>query len=109
MRLSASPGRSSGCGSSSRSAGDRRRRRLDGRPPRRRSGQGRGSCACRARKGQALTLAEREAPPGAIVVCDADLDGDLRPLAAAEAGLAIAVFAERQGGASGSRRRLPVP
>jgi Glycosyl transferase family 2 len=52
-------------------------------------------------KGQALTLAEREAPPGAIVVCDADLDGDLRPLAAAEAGLAIAVFAERQGGGFG--------
>ena len=52
-------------------------------------------------KGQALTLAEREAPPGAIVVCDADLDGDLRPLAAAEGGLAIAVFAERQGGGLG--------
>ena len=52
-------------------------------------------------KGQALTLAEREAPPGAIAVCDADLDGDLRPLAAVEAGLAIAVFAERQGGGFG--------
>jgi glycosyltransferase involved in cell wall biosynthesis len=52
-------------------------------------------------KGQALTLAEREAPPGAIVVCDADLAGDLRPLAAADGGLAIAVFAERQGGGFG--------
>ena len=52
-------------------------------------------------KGQALTLAEREAPPGPILVCDADLDGDLRPLASAEGGLAIAVFAERQGGGFG--------
>ena len=52
-------------------------------------------------KGQALTLAEREAPPGAILVCDADLDGDLRPLASGEGGLAIAVFTERQGGGFG--------
>ncbi len=52
-------------------------------------------------KGQALTLAEREAPPGDILVCDADLDGDLRPLASAEADLAIAVFSERQGGGFG--------
>ena len=56
-------------------------------------------------KGQALTLAEREAPPGAILVCDADLDGDLRPLASADAGLAIAVFAERQGGGFGIAKR----
>ncbi|HEV2902197.1 MAG TPA: glycosyltransferase [Gaiellaceae bacterium] len=52
-------------------------------------------------KGQALTLAECEAPPGAILVCDADLDGDLRPLASAEGGLVIAAFAERQGGGFG--------
>ena len=32
-------------------------------------------------KGQALTLAERAAPPGALLLCDADLRGDLRPLA----------------------------
>ena len=49
-------------------------------------------------KGQALTLAERAAPPGSLLVCDADLDGDLRPLLEVDAALAIAVFAERQGG-----------
>jgi hypothetical protein len=52
-------------------------------------------------KGQALTLAEREAPAGALLLADADLAGDLRPLADAEADLAIAVFAERQGGGLG--------
>jgi Glycosyl transferase family 2 len=52
-------------------------------------------------KGQALTLAEREAPPGPLLVCDADLDGDLAPLADADADLAIAIFAERQGGGFG--------
>jgi hypothetical protein len=57
-------------------------------------------------KGQALTLAEREAPPGALVMCDADLRGDLRPLAAGGADLAIAAFAERQGGGFGVAKRL---
>ncbi|MGH2920669.1 MAG: glycosyltransferase [Gaiellaceae bacterium] len=52
-------------------------------------------------KGQALTLAEREAPAGALVLCDADLTGDLRPLVKAEADLAIAGFSERQGGGFG--------
>jgi hypothetical protein len=56
-------------------------------------------------KGQALTLAEREAPAGALLVCDADLDGDLTPLAEADADLAIAVFAERQGGGFGIAKR----
>jgi glucosyl-3-phosphoglycerate synthase len=56
-------------------------------------------------KGQALTLAEREAPDGALVVCDADLEGDLAPLADADADLAIAVFAERQGGGFGLAKR----
>src|SRR3954452_2378557 len=45
-------------------------------------------------KGQALTLAELAAPPGAIVLADADLVGDLRPLADSEADLAVAAFAE---------------
>ncbi len=49
-------------------------------------------------KGQALTLAEREAPPGALLLCDADLAGDLAPLLDDGADLAIAAFAERQGG-----------
>jgi hypothetical protein len=61
-------------------------------------------------KGQALTLAEREAPPGPLVLADADLTGDLRPLAAAPADLAIAAFERRVGGgfglAKGVARRL---
>jgi hypothetical protein len=56
-------------------------------------------------KGQALTLAEREAPDGALLVCDADLEGDLAPLAEADADLAIAVFPERQGGGFGLAKR----
>ena len=61
-------------------------------------------------KGQALTLAEREAPAGALLLCDADLQGDLRPLADADADLAVATFSEREGGgfgvAKGAARRL---
>ncbi|HWN20652.1 MAG TPA: glycosyltransferase [Gaiellaceae bacterium] len=61
-------------------------------------------------KGQALTLAEREAPPGALLLCDADLHGDLRPLLESEADLAIACFTRRQGGgfglAKGAARHL---
>jgi Glycosyl transferase family 2 len=56
-------------------------------------------------KGQALTLAERSAPPGALLVCDADFVGDLRPLGEAGADLAIAVFAEQQGGGFGIAKR----
>ena len=56
-------------------------------------------------KGQALTLAEHEAPPGPLVLCDADLRGDLRPLAEDGADLAIAAFAERLGGGFGVAKR----
>jgi hypothetical protein len=52
-------------------------------------------------KGQALSAAERSAPPGALLLCDADLIGDLRPLAAADADVAVARFAEREGGGFG--------
>jgi hypothetical protein len=52
-------------------------------------------------KGQALTLGERAAADGPLVVCDADLVGDLRPLVESNADLAIASFAERQGGGFG--------
>ena len=57
-------------------------------------------------KGQALSAAERAAPPGALLLCDADLDGDLRPLAdaAPEDGIAVARFAERVGGGFGIAR-----
>jgi hypothetical protein len=52
-------------------------------------------------KGQALSLAEREAGPGALLLSDADLEGDLAPLLEAGADVAIAGFAERAGGGFG--------
>lgn len=52
-------------------------------------------------KGQALTLAEREAPPGGLLLCDADLRGDLGPLLEGGADVTIAAFARRQGGGFG--------
>jgi hypothetical protein len=55
-------------------------------------------------KGQALTLAERAARPGAILLCDADLRGDLTPLAEAGGDLVVAAFARKQGGGFGLAR-----
>ena len=52
-------------------------------------------------KGQALTLAEREAPAGPVLLCDADVHGALAPLLASGADLTVAAFAERQGGGFG--------
>jgi hypothetical protein len=52
-------------------------------------------------KGQALTLGEQAAPSGSIVLADADLVGDLAPLAGTGDDLAIAAFAERRGGGFG--------
>ncbi|MFL5967500.1 MAG: glycosyltransferase family 2 protein [Gaiellaceae bacterium] len=52
-------------------------------------------------KGQALSAAERAAPPGRLLVCDADLRGDLRPLLAGAADLEIAAFTRRIGGGFG--------
>lgn len=51
-------------------------------------------------KGQALTVAERSCPPGSLLLCDADLSGDLRPLVehlASGVDLVIASFARRSG------------
>jgi Glycosyl transferase family 2 len=56
-------------------------------------------------KGQALTLAGAAAPAGRLLLCDADLAGDLRPLVESPADLAVAVFAERQGGGLGIVKR----
>jgi len=56
-------------------------------------------------KGQALTLAEREAGPGPLLLCDADLEGDLEPLVEDGADLAVAAFRERQGGGLGIAKR----
>jgi hypothetical protein len=52
-------------------------------------------------KGQALALAEREAAPGPLLLCDADIAGDLRPLLGSGADLTIAVFTRREGGGVG--------
>ena len=56
-------------------------------------------------KGQALTLAERAADDGPLILCDADLAGDLRPLVEDGADLAIAALVERQGGGFGIVKR----
>jgi Glycosyl transferase family 2 len=56
-------------------------------------------------KGQALALAEREAGPGPLLLCDADLEGELAPLIDARADLAVAKFRERQGGGFGIAKR----
>ena len=56
-------------------------------------------------KGQALALGERVAPRGPLLLCDADLHGDVRPLVEAEADLVVAAFAERHGGGFGIAKR----
>jgi hypothetical protein len=57
-------------------------------------------------KGQALSAAERAAPPGMLLLCDADLRGDLRPLLAGDADVAVASFARREGGGFGIAKRV---
>jgi hypothetical protein len=53
-------------------------------------------------KGQALSAAERAAAPGALLLLDADLRGDVRALAAVRAGgLRVARFTRREGGGLG--------
>jgi hypothetical protein len=53
-------------------------------------------------KGQALSAAERAATPGALLLLDADLRGDVRALAAGRAGgLRVARFTRREGGGLG--------
>ena len=61
-------------------------------------------------KGQALTLGERVANQGDLLLCDADLRGDLRPLLEGDGDMTVAAFARKQGGgfgiAKGIARRL---
>jgi Glycosyl transferase family 2 len=57
-------------------------------------------------KGQALSAAERAAPPGRLLLCDADLDGDLSRLVNGGGDLAVAAFAERVGGGFGLTKRV---
>ena len=53
-------------------------------------------------KGQALSAAERAAQPGALLLLDADVRGDVRRLCANSAqGLRVARFARREGGGLG--------
>jgi glycosyltransferase involved in cell wall biosynthesis len=58
-------------------------------------------CLPRRGKGQALTLAERTCGEGALLLCDADVEGDLGPLVESGADLAVARFARRVGGGLG--------
>ena len=57
-------------------------------------------------KGQALSAAERAAPPGRLLLCDADLAGDLTRLGNSGGDLAVAAFAERVGGGFGIAKRV---
>jgi len=57
-------------------------------------------------KGQALSAGERAAPPGRLLLCDADLTGDLAPLVRSGADLTVAAFAERIGGGFGIVKRI---
>ena len=58
-------------------------------------------------KGQALTLGERVASEGDLLLCDADLRGDLRPLLTDDAELTVAAFARKQGGGFGLAKGSP--
>jgi hypothetical protein len=55
-------------------------------------------------KGQALSAAERAAPPGPLLLVDADVRGDLTPLPGE--GLRVARFARREGGGFGLAKRV---
>jgi hypothetical protein len=57
-------------------------------------------------KGEALSAAERAAPPGPLLLCDADLRGSLAPLAGGDADLVVAAFSRRSGGGFGIAKRI---
>ena len=57
-------------------------------------------------KGQALSAAERAAPPGRLLLCDADLSGELAPLLEGDGELNVAAFAERVGGGFGLAKHV---
>jgi hypothetical protein len=56
-------------------------------------------------KGEALSAAERAAPAGPLLLCDADLSGSLAPLTESGADVAVAAFARRIGGGFGLAKR----
>ena len=57
-------------------------------------------------KGEALSAGERAAPPGPLLLCDADLRGSLAPLADKDADLVVAAFSRRTGGGFGIVKRV---
>jgi len=57
-------------------------------------------------KGEALSAGERAAPPGPVLLVDADLRGSLRQLAESDADLAVAAFTRRVGGGFGLAKRV---
>lgn len=57
-------------------------------------------------KGESLSAGERAAPPGPLLLVDADLRGSLLPLTASGADLAVAVFSRRVGGGFGIAKRV---
>ena len=57
-------------------------------------------------KGQALSAAERAAPPGRLLLCDADLEGDVQRLLNGDGDLTVAAFSERVGGGFGLAKRV---
>jgi len=57
-------------------------------------------------KGQALSAAERAAPPGRLLLCDAELEGDLQPLLNGRSDLAIAAFSNSGGGGFGIAKAI---
>ena len=70
------------------------------------SGQAPASCACHAAaRGRRSPWPSEAAAPGPLLLCDADLTGDLGPLLESDADLAIAAFSERQGGGFGIVKR----
>jgi hypothetical protein len=56
-------------------------------------------------KGQALSAGERAAPPGTLLLCDADLSGELAQVLDGEADLTVAAFTEKTGGGFGIAKR----
>jgi hypothetical protein len=57
-------------------------------------------------KGEALSAGERTAPPGPLLLCDADLRGSLLPLVDTTADLAVAAFRWRTAGGFGIAKRV---
>ena len=60
----------------------------------------------RTGKGEALSAGERAAPPGPLLLCDADVRGSLLPLTQGSADLVVAAFARRTGGGFGIAKRV---